>query len=373
MIRRLFFTLAAAMLLAGAIPAIAQHDNDLRFGIVDNQLVVRQPPNFEAPKIMYFDGVLYIRDQGVDFYVAPGTSFYQLSQMTWQQMSITPGLIGGTRFGGSYSGQLTLKSTGPHLHIPFNAVAPGTYIMRSYLKDGTARDGSPVKDSEPFTMIWVAGSNYAQVDLSLLYNLPDTPPGFPDAGFAGVDIDGLVVSAVDAFEGGFYAQSESRSCGVFVRSSEPVAPGARIRVKGILSTVGGERAITAHAITKTSGVAPRPLAMSIRALGGKAPGKYTPGTQGGTGLSTTGALVRVAGIVRYHGEIACIDDGSPIYRAPGIRGIRIATETLDWENSITLPDDGKPAVITGISGSEEDAGQIHRVIRPRGQADIRIL
>jgi hypothetical protein len=243
--------------------------------------------------------------------------------------------------------------------------------MRSCLTDGVDALGNLVPDSESFTMIWVAGSDYAQVDLPLLYNLPDTPHGFPDEGFAGVDVDGLVVSSGGAFEGGFYAQSESRVGGVFVRTYDPVNTGDRVRVRGTLSTSGGERIVDAHIIDATPGAEPRPIAASLQNLGGGPMGKYTPGTKGGVGLSTTGLLVRVAGTIRRHSGQVFIDDGSDIHPEPGVRGVRIALDNLADAGAVQLPSDGCHAIITGICGTEVYNEEVRRVIRPRRQADIR--
>lgn len=372
MLTRAAAFLAMALLPSlAAAPAAAQHENDLHFGISNGRLEVRQPPNFEAPKVMYFTGSAYIRDQGADFYVPQGSSNYQLASMTWQQISITPGLVGGSRFGGANPGFLSLASSGPHLHLPFVAAAPGEYYFTFRLTDGVDQSGNPVPDSDPFTMIWVAGSNYLRVDLPLLRNLPDTPFGGISEGFAGVDIGGLAVSSGPAFWNGFYAQAEDRTGGVFVQSGEPVSTGDRVRVRGTLSTSGSERVIIAHSVESEPGEAPAPVATALRGIGGGRMGKHTPGTSGGAGISSTGLLVRVAGAIRYsaYGD-AYIDDGSP---APsdgsGVRGVRIDRGYLPVP--LSLPSEGAFVRLTGISGAEvNDEGEILPVIRPRGQEDV---
>lgn len=368
------FTVLALLIAFAAVsglwsPAMAQHENDLHFGIADGRLAVRQPPSFESPKVMYFVSGAYIRDQGVDFFVPPGSSAYELSSVTWRQINISAGLVGGSRFGSGCPGYLDLNAGGPHLHLPFVAANPGTYSFTFRLENGIERLGAPVPDSEPLTMIWVAGSNYARVDLATLRNLPDTPVGAPGNGFAGVDIEGLVVSAVFAY--GFYAQTEGRTGGLFVETSEVVNAGDRVRVKGWLSTHGAERWIQAAEVASADGSEPAPVFVNTRDIGGASSGRYTPGTRDGIGVSTTGLLVRVAGVVRYDmlgSAYICDGSGAPD-DGSGIPGVRISQDMLS--QPIELPADGSWAAITGISGTEVvGESDVLPVIRPRSDADV---
>jgi hypothetical protein len=362
--------LAALAALSGLLsPAMAQHENDLHFGIADGRLAVCQPPSFEVPKVMYFVSGAYIRDQGVDFFVPLGSSTYQLSSVTWRQVEISAGLVGGSRFGSGNPGYLDLNANGPHLHLPFVAASPGTYSFTFRLENGIDRYGAPVPDSGLLKMIWVAGSNYARVDFATLRNLPDTPYGAPGNGFAGVDIDGLVVSAV--FASGFYAQTEGRTGGVFVETGESVSAGDRVRVKGWLSTHGAERWIQAVEVTSTEGPEPAPVFVKTRDVGGASSGRHTPGTKDGIGVSTTGLLVRVAGVIRYDmwgSAYICDGSGAPD-DGSGIPGVRISQEMLS--QPIELPADGSWAAITGISGTEVvGESDVLPVIRPRSGTDV---
>ena len=187
--------LAAGLFLS--CPAYAQHENDLMFGVVDNRAGVMEPDNFEVPKIMYFSSGIqaYIRDQGVDFELNPDTWNYYIRAMRWQQTYISPGLVGGNRFGGNNPGFLALDWDNPHLHMPFIAPAPGVYKMKFKVMDAILANGAPIPDSEELTMTWVAGSNFAQLPIHEIRNLPDTPAGSPTNGFAGVDLRSVVVTS----------------------------------------------------------------------------------------------------------------------------------------------------------------------------------
>ena len=60
-------TLAAVLTLAILAQAgFAQHEHDLHFGILGGRMAVVEPDTFEVPKVLYFDGENYLRDQGLD-------------------------------------------------------------------------------------------------------------------------------------------------------------------------------------------------------------------------------------------------------------------------------------------------------------------
>lgn len=372
-----FIAILAAALCCAA-PASAQHENDLHFGVSDGKMCVKSPATFEVPKIMYYNGTYWVRDQGIDGYLdiaSDGSTYYELKSVTWKEISYTLGFIYGGWFGQDWLGNAAKigyvnldDSSNRHIHKTVAAGNPGTYFLKTYITNGIDHDGNIVSDSDPWTMIWVTSDTdnidapaYAQVDLQILRNLPDTPSDPTYNGFAGVDIDGLVVSGI--FSTGFYAQTEGRTGGVFVQASQSVSLGDRVRVKGYLSTNGSERIITANEnITAASGNPPKPLGVTVGHIGGGSMGKYTPGTTGGIGLSTTGLLVRVAGKIKKLGSDAYICDGSS-------QDVRISQDMLS--SALTIPADGKCVAITGISGTEVASdGSILPVIRPRKQEDI---
>lgn len=374
-------TLLAALLVGlCAVSASAQHENDLHFGVASGKMLVKAPATCEVPKILYYNGSYWVRDQGIDGVLVLGSpSYYELKSETWQQVSYTPGLVYGGWFGQDWLGSppkpgFVNLDDGSNRHAHKNVMAgvAGTYVIKTYLTNGVDHFGNRVQDSDPWTMIWVTcdpnnldAPAYAQVDLPLLRNLPDTPPNPTDSGFAGIDVSSLVVSGV--FPSGFYAQAENQTGGVFVRTTATVSLGDRVRVKGNLSTNGSERVITAtEPISATAGIPPKPLGVITRSIGGGSAGKYTPGMKGGLGISTTGLLIRVAGVVHYSGTDAYINDGSQL--PSGLPGVRISQDLLG--TPLSLPADGKPLAISGISGTEVVDGNILPMIRPRGQADV---
>lgn len=374
-------TLAAVLTLAILAQAgFAQHEHDLHFGILGGRMAVVEPDTFEVPKVLYFDGENYLRDQGLDgvlVFLPGGGSYWQLKSFTWRQISITPGLTIGSWFGVGRPGFANLDDgANRHLHRLVSARQPGTYVFTSYLHSGRDHLGNPVPDSEPFTMIWVTARNndndapaYAAVDLPLLRNLPDTPLFPLENGWAGVELSGLVVSAV--FPSGFYAQTPGRTGGVFVQGGSGAAPGDRVTVCGWLSTRGSERVVLLNEpLEKTSsGAPPRPLSVRCSDVGGGRMGKYTPGTRDGKGISNTGLLIRVAGVLRSEGNRLYVDDGSaPVNDAASVRGLKVSTELLG--SPVVFPPAGSFVVLTGVSGTEETSGGIIPVIRVRGQSDI---
>jgi hypothetical protein len=380
--KKLCAGLLAAVIIAAPGPLAAQHEHDLHFGIVDGRMAVAEPDTFEVPKVLYFDGENYLRDQGMDgvlVFLPGGGSYWQLKSFTWRQISITPGLSIGNWFGVGKPGYVNLDD-GPnrHLHRLVTARQPGTYVFTSYLHSGIDHRGNPVPDSEPFTMIWVTARNnnndipaYASVDLPLLRNLPDTPLFPLENGWAGVELNGLVVSAV--FPSGFYAQTAGRTGGVFVQGGSGVVPGDRVTVRGWLATRGSERVVVANEpVEKTaSGPAPGALTLRCSAVGGGRMGKYTPGTAGGAGLSNTGLLIRVAGILRSEAGRFYVDDGSPaVNDAASAKGLKVSTELLG--SPLVFPPAGTLVVLTGVSGTEESSAGIIPVIRLRSQSDIAI-
>jgi hypothetical protein len=363
---------AAALVLAAA--PMSAHENDLLFGSEDGRAAVLHPAAYECPRIMLPTGPplnLWVRDIGVDFARETPGGPYFLQSVTWQQVAHTPGLTVGSAFGDGRPGFVNLTSAAPHVHFQAAARSAGTYILRSFLRNAVSREGAPLSPSPEFYTILVAGSDYAHVDLPLLRNLPDTPPGSPANGYAGVEVQGLTVSTGAAFAGGFYAQTPGRSAGIFVQSSAAVAEGDTVRVRGKLATVGGERVIVADTVEAQPGQPPRPLGMTVRSLGGASMGRYTPGTDGGVGVSSAGLLVRVAGTLREHAGVLYLDDGSfPLEGQPP--GVPISLERL--ASPFSLPEPGSHVIVTGICGQAPDGqGRLRPVLQPRRPEDIVVL
>ncbi len=369
---RLLGLLAAILAAAGSV--VAAHENDMLFGSDGSRAAVVAPAAYECPRIMLAVGPplnLWVRDVGVDFARVSAGGPYVLESVTWKQISFTPGLTVGSAFGDGRPGTYAFSASNPHVHFQAAVRNPGTYILRSRLTDAVAAGGAALAPSAEFLTVFVAGSDYAKVDLGLLRNLPDTPPGSPANGYAGVDVEQLVVSTGDAFAGGFYAQTPGRSAGIFVQSTADVTEGDVVRVRGKLATVGGERVIVADSVESQPGAAPRPLSTTVRALGGGSMGRYTPGTEGGVGVSSAGLLVRVAGTLREHDGSLYLDDGSaPAEGQPA--GVRLLLERL--ASPFALPEPGSVVVVVGICGQTVDAdGKVRPVLQPRRPEDVTLL
>ncbi|BCW97816.1 MAG: hypothetical protein KatS3mg024_0643 [Armatimonadota bacterium] len=362
---------AVAVLITSAASA---HENDLMFGYDAGQAAVMSPAAYECPRIMLPTGPplnLWLRDVGVDFARQAGGGPYLLESVTWQQVSCTAGLTVGSAFGDGRPGFVNLTSTSPHVHFQAAARNPGTYILRSYLKNAVAKGGGQVAPSAEFYTIFVAGSDHALVDLPLLRNLPDTPAGSPGNGYAGVEVRNLIVSTGQAFVGGFYAQTPGRSAGIFVQSNTAVAEGDIVTVRGKVATVAGERVIIADSVEAQPGAPPRPLGITVRSLAGASMGRYTPGAEGGVGVSSVGLLMRVAGTLREHDGVLYLDDGSaPVGGQPA--GVRLSLERL--ASPFSLPEPGRMVIVTGVAGHTVDGdGKIRPVLQPRWPEDIFAL
>lgn len=178
-----------------------------------------------------------------------------------------------------------------------------------------------------------------------------------------------VVTAV--FPGSFYIQSPERSSGLLVVSSELVAEGDVITVRGEMSSLAGERRIIASSVILVgSGNIARPLAMTNRDLGGGPVGLYTSGITGSESLNNIGMLVRTWGRVTQIGSgYLYVDDGSDLLDGTSTGseaniGARVVCDPTGWQP-------GDRLVVTGISSCfETPAGNIARRILARGAEDL---
>lgn len=147
---------------------------------------------------------------------------------------------------------------------------------------------------------------------------------------AAARLTGKVVSA--AFDSFFYMQEPDRSCGV--RVSGRAAPGDVVDVVGAVTTIGGERAITAAGIIRRSAVqVPRPLGMPVRAVR--------------SGLSPMGLYVTLWGrVVDRRASHFLIDDGS-------------GSALKVYGNAML----GDVVRVTGALGAETSGGGVAPVLR----------
>lgn len=167
------------------------------------------------------------------------------------------------------------------------------------------------------------------------------------------------------FPGVFYAQSPDRLAGLCVVSWVSVEVDNIVTVRGIMSTVQGERRLQASSVDikpETSTLAP--LGLPNRALGGGPLGYYVTGITGATGLNNIGLLIRSWGEVTHAGTgFFYIDDGSNLEDGSEHKGVRIETTGV-------VPNVGNVVQVTGISSCYLPGdGTTQRRIRARAEQD----
>jgi thermitase len=182
-----------------------------------------------------------------------------------------------------------------------------------------------------------------------------------------------------------YVQEEKRSSGIMLYFAGAVptglADGDCVDVSGSVGVVSGERAIMSPTVTKrtdTTNSKPRPLAMTNQTTGGSAlagqvgvVNQYSYPRTMALGLNNIGLLVRTTGkVIQVGTNWFYLDDGSNLDDGTGNDGIYV-----DVGLTIVRPNTNKKIIITGISSCEILSGSpvARRVLRPRRQADIRVL
>jgi len=157
-----------------------------------------------------------------------------------------------------------------------------------------------------------------------------------------------------------------------------VSVGDKLDVTGTLDLTDGERVLTSPSVIVHTGPfsAPGPFAVPNSWVGAGAIGSYTPaiGTHGGVG--NTGSVVRICGRVTQVNVAPAwfyIDDGAKLIDGSGSIGLRIRCDELAGGNTISLPPAGSYVSVTGMSSAQELQGGVVPAVRPRTQADIRVL
>lgn len=233
----------------------------------------------------------------------------------------------------------------------------------------------------------VATASISTMDEGSLPPIPDDPssspsppaPGSRDsvkwlADGASVSLGGVIVTLAFSDNDGrscFYVERSDRSFGIRVHPSpyHSVGQGWLVNVSGYMATVKGEREIVANTVTRVDGSnvypLPLPVGMPNKLLGGGAVGPYTPPvpldtvdpTKNGTGLNTTGLLVRAWGKVAdpywgYYYGIFYIDDGSNVQAGtdPDAQTAFTGIKVYDTTGG-NLPSADDQLSITGVSGA----------------------
>lgn len=213
--------------------------------------------------------------------------------------------------------------------------------------------------------------------------LPDGPSG---------TVTGVVTYTTS---GECYIESEDRASGIWVvGDTADISVGDEVNVLGLLSTVNGERLLTASEITPTSLRKPvGALAMPLSRIGGSVFGQQGCVSDGksvqdmsqcghpymwhwvpATGLNNTGLLVTTWGKVAstYYSQSNglrwfILDDGSGLVSDCGNQGVVVYSDA-----DVKL---GQFVSVTGISSVETAIDQpdyLIRTIRPRTSEDVQV-
>jgi hypothetical protein len=184
---------------------------------------------------------------------------------------------------------------------------------------------------------------------------------------SGAVVRGVVVSRTltPGSPGIIYVQQPDRSSGIKVLDAPLVEEGDVLTIAGRVSTVAGERQLTAFEVVKTGTQdAPRPLYVRGTAIGGAAQDQQ-PGVTGGIGLNNVGLLIRTAGKLTEIGSDIFgtlyfrIDDGSGIrYGSSTVPGVKV----IGFSPTANL---GDTVAATGALGAELDGQAVVPVIRLR--------
>lgn len=194
-------------------------------------------------------------------------------------------------------------------------------------------------------------------------------------------LNAVVTAGIDQFLNTFYIEDESRVSGIQVYAGSgsgiSVFEGDRVSLAGVMGSQYSERRITSPAIiSRHAGLPLDPIGMGTASAGGAAANEFTPGIPGSSGAHNTGLLVRVWGRVTEvdaPGKTFYLDDGSGLVDSYGRRGVMVRCSGLASGNSIALPAVGQYVAVTGINGRTSVLGVMLPSIRPRKQADMKVL
>jgi hypothetical protein len=193
----------------------------------------------------------------------------------------------------------------------------------------------------------------------LLADLKSQQPNGVDA-----QVANLIVTAVTSEAGAYYAETEDRTCGIKIVSSDTATVGQRVTVRGTLQTdsLTGERYLAnATFALKTAASEPKPLAMLCHEIGGAAYG-LIPAVQDSVGPHNTGLAIKVAGKVTVKGaNYVFINDGS-------LSGYGLKVD-MSRVSSALIPNVGQVVGLSGIS-SLYYAGGVKPLLIVRRASDV---
>ncbi|OFX13919.1 MAG: hypothetical protein A2Z18_07005 [Armatimonadetes bacterium RBG_16_58_9] len=189
------------------------------------------------------------------------------------------------------------------------------------------------------------------------------------------DVAKVVTWPEYAFESDhFYIQDQDGFAGIKVVPAKPAdvqAKGTLVSVAGNLDVVDGEAAITGASVTAEGSAEAKPVAMSIKCVGGAATG-IQPATDPSYGPSNVCSLVRITGRARAYVEDDdsglrwfTLDDGSGAKTKYLSGGQLVEVEGIKVDADYWIDPSYPPhLVVTGISSVEPQFGN-RRVIRIR--------
>ncbi len=189
-----------------------------------------------------------------------------------------------------------------------------------------------------------------------------------------VTTESAMVTAV--FGNVFYVESPNRTAGMRVyRQNHGVTQGALVSVRGIIGTnADTERYIEAAEVTILGTGAVEPLAMRNQFVGGAdllLPGaKWVTVSYGQKGVEDGYGLNNIGLLVTTWGKVSEADAYEGCFRIND--GFGASTKCIVPEGT-AVPEVGDWVGVTGISSCENAGGQVHRLIRLRGQSDIAVF
>jgi hypothetical protein len=188
--------------------------------------------------------------------------------------------------------------------------------------------------------------------------------------------DGIVTAVFDGF---FYIESEDRISGIRVDSEAEVSVGDKVTVIGTVGTkTSGERYVAASYVDLDGEGSISPLGMNNRWVGGgdfyynssTGAGQrgFITSPWGSHGWNNIGLLIRTWGkVVTVGTDYFYIEDGSTLYDTTNDNRVKV------YAPGLTLPSVNDNVVVTGISSCENISSNLHKLLRIRSQADIRVV
>lgn len=186
-------------------------------------------------------------------------------------------------------------------------------------------------------------------------------------------VHATVTAGTDKFTSFAYIEDWDRTAGIEIIPPQGVSipTGQSIELKGTISTINGERVITASQVWLLgSRPVPAPIGVNNKTLGG-GDWRYDANTGAGQkGMSETFGLNNIGLLIRTWGHVTqrsstpspgwfILDDGSEV-------SVKVILNT-----DMTLPALNSRLGVTGLASCELTGEELFRLVRPRENLDIR--